>query len=104
MTKQPYEISIPNLVWPVLDAVYNNLSELQAATNDSILIGRFVFVKYSDEIIPLDRCIEMEQALRNAGGTANDIKKVAQNDNETQYLENFVKDGCISKDRIVYQK
>ena len=88
----PYQVAKPKLVWPIFDAIYDNKSALDI--NDSVLIGRFVLVKYSNEVIDQARRLELET------GAA-----LPETDNEIQYMQNFhIDGGKISKDRIVYQK
>lgn len=106
MSERP--ITRPNLVWPIFDIIYDNARALDK--DDSVLIGRFALVKYSDEAITHDRRSVIEQALANATIAKLEpiesvIAKITTDENEQQYLKNFYLDGKnISKDRTIYQK
>ncbi len=86
-----YPISKPNLVWPIFDAIYPNAASLNAT--DSILIGRFVLIKYSNKAFPYEirKIIEAYDSLPS-------------DPDEAQYYENYLKDDRMSKDRVIYQK
>ena len=86
-----HPISKPNLVWPIFDAIYDNAASLNAM--DSILIGRFVLIKYSNKAFPYDERKKIEAYDSSPSDT-----------DEAQYYENYLKDGRVSKDRVVYQK
>ena len=85
-----YPISKPNLVWPIFDAIYDNAASLDAT--DSILIGRFVLVKYSNQAFPY----EIRQAIEQEGPSSDSDQQA--------YYNNYIIDGKQSKDRVIYQK
>ena len=88
-----YQSGTPKMGWPVFDAIYPNAKAMKIAS-DNILIGSFVLVKYSDNVIAQNRRLELD------GGAEPD----PNNNDEKEYKENLIEDGGISKDRIVYQK
>jgi hypothetical protein len=74
-----FPISRPKLVWPIFDAIKNNAQELDPT--DSILIGRYVLVKYSDKVFTHEERVAIE--TNGPDLTASDAE------DQQAYYQNF---------------
>ena len=78
-------------------------SAFKTANTDNIFIGRYILVKYCNEVLTSAERNELEKLAQKAGTTEADI--VEPTPDKINYFKHYKQDGAMrSYDRTVFQK